>query len=271
MVALGERLSLTTEEEVGVDLEDGDAIELATGRSSYCLMGTVLIRKRYNKEAMENTPAGVWRPVKGMHMRVLGKNLFVFYFFHPVDMQRVLAVDPWKFSNHVMALWEAQGGKRITKEDLYEVPFWIQIHGLPPDRLTSGTGKRIGEVLGRFLEVDDGGGDAWGEEYIRVRVAIDARKPLRQGMKLSLQAGPIWVDFRYERLLNFCYCCGMLDHVERDCELGLEMEKQGVTDRPYEERLRALPKYMQRMDETSGERWLRDAAGNPVAVGVQRG
>ncbi|GKV17011.1 hypothetical protein SLEP1_g27572 [Rubroshorea leprosula] len=133
-MALGEQLSLTAKEEVGVHLEDGDEIELVTEQSSYYLVGTVLIRKRYNMEAMENTLTG-----------------------------RVLAIGPWKFSSHVMALREAQGGKRITKEDLYEVPFWIQIYGLPPDCLIAGTGKRLGEVMGHLLEVDDGGGDAWSE------------------------------------------------------------------------------------------------------------
>ncbi|GLT35042.1 hypothetical protein SLA2020_095260 [Shorea laevis] len=269
--ALGERLSLTAEEDVGVDLEDADEVDLARRHSRYCLVGKVLIRKRYNMEAMENTLAGVWRPVKGMHMRVLDQNLFAFYFFHPVDMQRVLAVGPWKFSNHVMVLQEAQDGRQVTTEDLYEVLFWVQIHGLPPDRLTAASGRRIGEELGRFIEVDDGGGDAWGVEYIRVRVALDARKPLRRGMKLSLRMGQIWVDFRYERLPNFCYCCGMLDHVEWDCELGLDMEKQGVTERPYSEELRAQPKSRQRIDETHGGRWLRDAAGNPVAAKVGHG
>ncbi|GLT49039.1 hypothetical protein SLA2020_226240 [Shorea laevis] len=199
-----------------------------------------------------------------MHMRVLGKNLFAFYFFHPVDMQRVLAVGPWRFVNHVMVLKEVQGGKQVSKDDLYEVPFWIQIHGLPPDRLNAETGKRIGENLGRLLEVDDGGGHAWGVEYIRVRVYIDARKPLRRGMKLSLREGSIWVDFCYERLPNFCYCCGMLDHVERDCELGLEMEQLSVKERPYNEKLRAVPRHLQSAEETSERRWLRDASGKSV-------
>ncbi|GLT28392.1 hypothetical protein SLA2020_033320 [Shorea laevis] len=259
MVVLGERLSLTVEEEVGIDLEDGNAREPAAGRSKFCLVGTVLIRKRYNMEAMENMLAGVWRPVKGMYMRVLSNNLFAFYFFHKVDLQRVMAVGPWKFSNHVMALKEAHGDERITKEELYEVPFWIQIHGLPLDHLTIETGKRIGEGLGRLLEVDDGGSDALGVEYIRVRVAIDARKPLGRGMKLSLRTGTIWVVFRYECLPNFCYCCGMLDHVEWDCELGLDMEQQGITERPFNGTLRAQPKSKQKLGESSGEQWLRDA------------
>ncbi|GKV02665.1 hypothetical protein SLEP1_g15064 [Rubroshorea leprosula] len=118
-------------------------------------------------EAMEDTLADVWRPVKGMHMRVLGKNLFAFYFFHPVDMQRVLAVGPRHFVNHVMVLKEVPIGKHVTRDKLYEVPFWIQIHGLPPDRLTIETSKQIGAGLGRCVEVDDGGSDSWGGVLIR--------------------------------------------------------------------------------------------------------
>ncbi|GLU10724.1 hypothetical protein SLE2022_275100 [Rubroshorea leprosula] len=264
--ALGERLSLTADEEVTLNLDDGSGVDPAGGGWRGCLVGTVLINKRYNMEAMENTLAGAWRPVKGIHMRVLGQNLFAFYFFHPVDMQRVLAVGPWRFANHVMVLKEATEGRRLAREELYEVPFWIQIHGLPPDRMTAITGRQVGEALGRLVEVDDGGGNAWGVQYIRVRVFIDSRKPLRRGMKLTLREGPIWVDFQYERLPNFCFCCGMLDHIERDCELGLEMEKMGIAERPYNEKLRAIPKHLQQTSEARGARWLRDSSGNRVAT-----
>lgn len=82
MVALGEHLSFKAKEEVGVDLEVGDVIDPVAGQSRYCLVGTVLIRKWYNMEATKNTLASIWRLVKGMHIRVLGKNLY-FLFFSP--------------------------------------------------------------------------------------------------------------------------------------------------------------------------------------------
>ncbi|GLT95181.1 hypothetical protein SLE2022_128770 [Rubroshorea leprosula] len=133
------------------------------------------------------------------------------------------------------------------------------------------SGKNIGSAMGRLIEVDVGEGNIWGSEYIRVRVGIDARRPLRLGMKLTLKGRPLWVSFRYEWLPNFCYCCGMLDHVERDCEVGLELESMGMVERPYNDDLRAIPwKIRQGRGANSGG-WLRDASGNSVAeVGRRR-
>ncbi|GKV43150.1 hypothetical protein SLEP1_g50482, partial [Rubroshorea leprosula] len=126
------------------------------------------------------------------------------------------------------------------------------------------TVEELVQKLGDSFEVDAGNGHVWGTDYIRVRVVIDSRKPLRRGMKLSLKDGPVWVSFRYERLPHFCYCCGMLDHVKRDCELGLELEHMGVTERPYDDRLRAASKRERQEAATNNGRWLRDAAGFPT-------
>ncbi|GLT27550.1 hypothetical protein SLA2020_025370 [Shorea laevis] len=82
---------------------------------------------------------------------------------------------------------------------------------LPPDRMTMPSGQKIGVETGHLLDIDAGDGHVWANEYIQVRVAVAARKPLRRGMKLTLQEGPIWVSFRYERFPNFYYCCGKLD------------------------------------------------------------
>ncbi|GLT76032.1 hypothetical protein SLA2020_477160 [Shorea laevis] len=161
-LALGERLALTMDEDVGLSSDDGDDTQQRGGGDQWCLVGTVLTQKWYHMESMERTLIDVWRPVKGLHMRILGNNLFAFYFFHPVDMQWVLAEGPWRFDNHIMVLQEAQGGRQIVKEELFEVPFWIQIHNLPPDRLTVESGKSIGSAIGRLIKVDVGEGNIWG-------------------------------------------------------------------------------------------------------------
>ena len=57
---------------------------------------------------------------------------------------------------------------------------------------------------------------------MRVRVAIEIRKPLCRGRKISWdQTGEGWASFMYEHLLNICYWCGHLSHDNKDCVLWL--------------------------------------------------
>ena len=71
------------------------------------------------------------------------------------------------------------------------------------------------------MEVDvTESGVQWGK-YLRVRVQLDVTKKLIQGKKIAVEGGEqCWIAFKYERLPNFCYRCGMLSHGLRDCPEG---------------------------------------------------
>ena len=52
---------------------------------------------------------------------------------------------------------------------------------------------------------------------------MDITSPLCRGQKIKLKGGDRrWVSFRYEQLPNFYYWCGCLDHMEKDCDIGLQ-------------------------------------------------
>ena len=39
-----------------------------------------------------------------------------------------------------------------------------------------------------------------------------------RGKKITIEGGESkWIQFKYERLPNFCYKCGLLSHAIRDC------------------------------------------------------
>ena len=62
-----------------------------------------------------------------------------------------------------------------------------------------------------------------GGSYVRIRVRMDAQKPLCRGRKIGLDGKrETLLSFKYERLPNFCYWCGLITHSESDCDLWLQ-------------------------------------------------
>lgn len=76
----------------------------------------------------------------------------------------------------------------------------------------------IDSSIGEVLDVDVAEtGVQWGK-CLRVRVKVDVTKKLVCGKKVTIEEGEgRWVQFKYERLPNFCYHCGILSHDLRDC------------------------------------------------------
>ncbi|XWS77205.1 hypothetical protein CRYUN_Cryun01aG0241600 [Craigia yunnanensis] len=79
---------------------------------------------------------------------------------------------------------------------------------------------------GDVLEVDTSENQlAWGK-WLRVRVNINVHRPLKRGKLISLDEGKkLLTWFKYERLPDFCYICGIIDHQELDCKVAISIQK----------------------------------------------
>ena len=65
----------------------------------------------------------------------------------------------------------------------------------------------------------------WGR-CLRVWVEIDVTRKLFRGQKINIEKGEArWVQFKYERLPNFCYRCGLLEHDLRECSESMGTDK----------------------------------------------
>lgn len=53
-------------------------------------------------------------------------------------------------------------------------------------------------------------------DFMRLRVRLDVCLPLKKGKVIILPGGvSTMVTFKFEKLPNFCFICGLLEHVER--------------------------------------------------------
>ncbi|KAK9273439.1 hypothetical protein L1049_018249 [Liquidambar formosana] len=83
-------------------------------------------------------------------------------------------------------------------------------------------GKKIGDNIGEYVDMEQGeGGVCWGK-YLRIRVRLNVTRPLKRGVTVKVEGRQMWVPIKYERLPTFCYYCGILGHADKDCEQRYE-------------------------------------------------
>lgn len=244
-------LTLDEEENYGLILE-GDGMD-SEDDYRYILVGKLLTEKPVKFNFMKETLAGVWRPGKGMTVSEVADKLYLFQFFHEIDMKRILEDGPWAYEQSLLVLKKLELHQSPFEIQLTKEEFWVQIHNLPVGYSSEKVMKAIGNYVGEFVKVDKNSFDGTWKAFQRVRVSIDITKPLMRKMKIKKAGGNwSWIEFKYERLPTFCFTCGLLGHGERFCPKlfeGLDSE----AEKPYGPWLRASNR---RVQSITGQRWL---------------
>ena len=95
------------------------------------------------------------------------------------------------------------------------VLFWIQIRGVQPNLCSGDNIRCLASKVGEVEEIED---PYKFRGFLRAKVAVDTTKPLITGCWLPREdKDETWVEFRYERLQDFCYRCGRIGHGNLEC------------------------------------------------------
>uniref|UniRef100_A0A392MI71 CCHC-type domain-containing protein n=1 Tax=Trifolium medium TaxID=97028 RepID=A0A392MI71_9FABA len=254
-----EGLSLHEEEEgfrFEFEEDEGEQVDLR-----WCLVGRFISERAIHFNSMKVRMADLWKPVKGVTIKETAAGKFLFHFNHPIDMEAVLNGGPWTFDNNMLILEQAQLGMQIEHIPLYYVNMWVQVHDLPMGLMKEKVGIPLANYIGSFVEYDKKNNSTFWREYMRIRVKIDVRLPLKKDTKVMNKEGK-WctVKFKYEKLGTFCFVCGIMGHAENKCEVRFSMEQDDGT-REWSAEIRAEAR-------TRGgipvSRWLREERGGPV-------
>lgn len=210
--------------------------------------GKLMSEKEVRPETIEQAVGWIWCPMKGIECKSLGDNCFLFTFFQAAGKRKAMEDGPWMISKEILVVADFDVRKSIDEVEFTSVPIWIRVARLPMGMMNKETAIAIGEDIGEFMEVDFENDDLAAGRFLRVKVRIDIRKPLRRGVTVEMEEGEErWCPLKYEFLPDFCYICGRIGHIDKACSKKLVPGEK----MPFDRELR----YITPKKRMGGELW----------------
>lgn len=218
-----------SDEEKGTKIEfDHQLGPMIEDQLDLCLVGKLLTPRTIAPGIIKNVFANAWRTRMGFSVEGLGRNIFLFKFNSRKDKEFVFRLGPWLMDNALLALDVPKANIKISQMNFGRAAFWVHLLDIPLGFQNKFMAKRLGNAMGEFLEAEcDQDNFCWGES-LRVKIMIDITKPLHRGIWIEPgeNVDSLWIQAKYERLPDFCYGCGRIGHVVKDCPHLSEGEKQ---------------------------------------------
>lgn len=133
---------------------------------------------------MQHKMASLWRPGKGMYVKQLDSNRFLFQFYHEIDIKRVCDESPWTFGRFHLVFERLKIGIDLRTMDINNLEIWVQLHGMGMGFMSQRVVTDIGNHIGKFVESDVNNFVGVLRDHFRVRVSIPLDVPLKRRMKL---------------------------------------------------------------------------------------
>jgi hypothetical protein len=182
------------------------------------ILGKIIKEKPIHVSSIQKGLESIWGSPPGLKIQEIEGGILQFFMDRAIDQERILLGNPWIFRNSwlIVKSWDRQTDLNLV--DFAKAPVWIQLWGLPPHCKTKKMGENIGNLLGQVeaAEVYEYPGK---KRIIKIKVAINISQPIQTGILIgNARDGTTWIDFRYERLPQVCFKCGLLGHGDQLCQ-----------------------------------------------------
>lgn len=112
---------------------------------------------------------------------------------------------------NLLVLDTVSGEEQPSDLKMHYGEFWVRIYELPLKIRSEAITKKMGNILGEFMELDHREAFRNGR-FLRVKAKVDLKSPLKQGTVIRFKEKNLRVYFKYEWLPTFYFVCGRLGH-----------------------------------------------------------
>jgi hypothetical protein len=158
---------------------------------SFILVGKLISFKPVAKSVIKNNILQAWQFLKSLTTEYKEDNKMVFIFEDMEDLTRVLKNSPWNIKGTPLFLKHWSYDETFEEIDFVKAPIWVQVHGLPLDRMSSANAIIIAKSLGGLAEVDNLDSLKLDRKsFLRIRVLLSLDDPLPTGFLLHRPPKP---------------------------------------------------------------------------------
>lgn len=184
------------------------------------IVGKIFAKKTVNKETLRKSLPRILRSRGRTKIEMVGHNLFVASFSLATDKRIALEEGPWHYFQDLMILKETDTMQTPADVEFNEITMWVQCHNVPMACMEAGIIRRLGEKVGTVEEVDVGEEGLCLGKFARVRVTRRIDEPLIRCIPITQEHTDreVLAILQYERLPQFCFRCGRIGHISKECE-----------------------------------------------------
>ncbi|CAA0820898.1 Unknown protein, partial [Striga hermonthica] len=181
----------------------------------------------------------IWQIQAPMTIKEISSNYFQFIFSNLEDKVKVLKGTNWLIDNQYLILRDWSESINSQHESFKELEIWVQVWNVPIHWTSTEVGLKIGKAFKRVKNVVIQYGPLAGK-CLRMLVTIDIEMPILRYACLQLEGTTKIVEFKYERLVNFCHYCGIIGHLDKNCEKRMQdMDTGNLREGAYGDWLKA--------------------------------
>ena len=188
-------------------------------QQGFAFIGKILALKPQNFHQVRAILFSAWSFAAPLSIEVLDQNKYLFIVSHENHYKNIINQGPWNVRSSLLLLQPRSPALSIEEIKLNLCAFWIQVHDLPLQYMTTQNAIRIGKGIGKILQLDnDNSTELVCRRFIRFKIEIDTSLPLALGFNMSCDGeDTCWTSFLYERLDDYCSSCGLIDHKSGFC------------------------------------------------------